>query len=93
MRRLFWLAMGVTIGVLVVRRLSRVAERMTPSGVVDSFGDALGDLAASLRDFAGDVRDAMSAREIELREGTGLAGSDRGPADTSTTSRGGAGTT
>ena len=25
MRRLFWLAMGVTIGVLVVRRLSRAA--------------------------------------------------------------------
>ncbi len=28
-RRLFWLAMGVTIGALVVRKLSRLADRLT----------------------------------------------------------------
>ena len=33
MRRLFWLAMGVTIGALVVRRLSRAAEKLTPQGI------------------------------------------------------------
>ena len=31
MRRLFWLAMGITIGALVVRKLSRAAEKMTPA--------------------------------------------------------------
>ncbi|WP_324277516.1 hypothetical protein [Blastococcus brunescens] len=33
MRRLFWLAMGITIGALVVRKLSRAAEKMTPAGI------------------------------------------------------------
>ena len=33
MRRLFWLAMGVTIGVMVVRKLSKAAERLTPRGM------------------------------------------------------------
>jgi len=36
-RRLFWLSMGVTIGTLVVRKLSRIAERMRPSGIAASF--------------------------------------------------------
>ena len=74
MRRLFWLAMGVTIGVLVVRKLSRAAERLTPRGMADSIAAALADLAESLRDFGEDVRAAMSEREAELREGTGLDG-------------------
>jgi hypothetical protein len=76
MKRLFWLAMGVTIGVLVMRRLTRLAERvterMTPKGVAGSLGSALTDLAHELGAFAGDVRASMGAREHELREGAGL---------------------
>jgi chromosome condensin MukBEF MukE localization factor len=75
MRRLFWLAMGVTIGVLVVRKLQRAAERMTPSSMVSSLTDALTNLGESIRDFGTDVRAAMHEREAELREGTGLDGS------------------
>ena len=30
MRRLFWLAMGVTIGALLVRKLSKAAAKLTP---------------------------------------------------------------
>jgi adenylosuccinate lyase len=74
MRRLFWLAMGITIGVLVVRKLSKAAERLTPRGLADTLAAALADLADSLRDFSGDVRAAMAEREAELREGTGLDG-------------------
>jgi hypothetical protein len=74
MRRLFWLAMGITIGALVVRRLSRIAERLTPRGVASTLGDALTELSESLRDFAGDVREAMGEREVQLRAGTGLDG-------------------
>ncbi|WP_375500404.1 hypothetical protein [uncultured Jatrophihabitans sp.] len=75
MRRLFWLAMGVTIGALVVRKLSRAAEKLTPSGMATSIGQGLSDLADSISDFAADVREAMSEREIQLRESTGLDGS------------------
>lgn len=74
MRRLFWLAMGVTIGALIVRKLSNAAQRLTPGGMADSLSGALRDLADSLRDFSTDVRAAMSEREAELRAGTGLDG-------------------
>ena len=75
MRRLFWLAMGVTIGVLIVRKLSRGGRsKLTPGGMADSVGAGLRDLAESMRDFAADVREAMAEREAELRAGTGLDG-------------------
>jgi hypothetical protein len=74
MRRLFWLAMGVTIGALVVRKLSKLAEKLTPRGMAGGIGAGLADLADALRDFADDVRDAMHDRESELRASTGLDG-------------------
>jgi adenylosuccinate lyase len=74
MRRLFWLAMGVTIGALVVRKLSRAMEKLTPRGMAGGVAAGLADLAESLRDFGTDVRDAMAEREAELRENTGLDG-------------------
>jgi len=82
MRRLFWLAMGITIGALVVRKLSRAAEKMTPGGIAASLADALRDLATAIGEFGADVREAMAEREGELRAGTGLDAPlpDRGPA-------------
>jgi hypothetical protein len=72
MRRLFWLAMGVTIGALVVRKLSRAAEKMTPAGIGGSIAEGLRDLADAIGDFGADVRAAAADREAELRAGTGL---------------------
>jgi len=79
MRRLFWLAMGITIGALIVRKLSRAAERFTPSGMANGIAGSLAELADAIRDFAADVREAMHERETQLREATGLNGST-GPA-------------
>lgn len=73
-RRLFWLVMGITIGALIVRKLSRAAEKLTPRGIAGSFGGGLADLSDSLRGFTAEVRDAMHEREFELREGAGLDG-------------------
>jgi hypothetical protein len=75
MRRLFWLAMGITIGALLVRKLSRLAQKLTPSGMANGLAAALRELADSIRDFTLDVREAMDDREAELREATGLDGS------------------
>ena len=72
MRRLVWLAMGVTIGVLVVRKLSAAAEKITPAGIGGSIAEGLRDLADAIGDFGADVRAAMAEREDELRAGTGL---------------------
>ena len=73
-RRLFWLSMGVTIGALVVRKLSRIAERMRPSGLATSFAAGVDEITDSLSDFATDVRTAMQQREAVLRAGAGLDG-------------------
>ena len=72
MRRLFWLAMGVTIGVLLVRKLSAAAEKMTPGGIAGSIAEALRDLADAIGEFGADIRAAAAEREAELRMGTGL---------------------
>lgn len=72
MRRLFWLALGATLGVLIFRKLSRAAEKMTPQGIAASLGAGLSDLADALRDFAGDVHEAMSSQEAALRAAAGL---------------------
>ncbi len=72
MRRLFWLVMGITIGALVVRKLSAAAERMSPGSIGRSLADGLRELADAIGDFGADVREAMAEREQELRSGTGL---------------------
>ena len=72
MRRLFWLAMGITIGALVVRKLSRAAEKLTPQGIAAQLADGLRELAEAIGDFGADVRAAAATREQELRAGTGL---------------------
>jgi hypothetical protein len=74
MRRLFWLAMGITIGALLVRKLSKMAQSLTPSAMAQGVAASLADLADALRDFAADVREAMAERETELREGVGMDG-------------------
>jgi hypothetical protein len=66
--------MGIAIGALIVRKLSRVAERLTPRGIAGGLGGGLADLSDSLRGFSADVREAMRERETELRESTGLDG-------------------
>ena len=48
MRRLFWLAMGITIGALIVRKISRAAEKLTPSGMAAGIGQGLIRLAVGL---------------------------------------------
>jgi hypothetical protein len=80
MKRLFWLAMGITIGALVVRKMSQLAQKLTPSGMANGLAGGLSELADAIREFAADVREAMREREAELREATGLDGTT-GPAD------------
>jgi len=74
MRRLFWLGLGITVGALVVRRLSAAAQKLTPSGIAGSLSAGLSELAAAIGEFAADLRAAMSEREQELRAGVGLDG-------------------
>ncbi|HEY0169200.1 MAG TPA: hypothetical protein VGB75_19320 [Jatrophihabitans sp.] len=72
MRRLFWVALGATLGALVFRKLSRAAQKLTPQGVAGSIGAGLSELGYSLREFAADIREAMSSQEAALRAAAGL---------------------
>src|SRR4051794_5939628 len=75
MRRIFWVTLGATAGVLIVRKLTRTAHSLTPAGMSESLGGALGNLGDSIREFAGEVRAGMAEREVELRASLGLDGS------------------
>ena len=69
MRRIFWLALGATLGVLVVRKITRTAQSLSPKGIAASMG-GLGD---TLRGFFDDVRVAMNDRESELLDALGVS--------------------
>jgi chromosome condensin MukBEF MukE localization factor len=73
-KRLFWLALGITLGVLTMRKVSRAAQKLTPQGMSSALGQGLSDLAAAIGEFGADVRAAMTEREAQLRESTGLDG-------------------
>lgn len=68
MSRVFWLAVGATAGVYVVRKVTKKAHALTPAGVAER-ADALG---YSLRSFADQVRAGMVEREAELRDALGI---------------------
>jgi hypothetical protein len=73
-RRLFWLALGGTIGALLVRKLAKVAESASPKALAAAVSSSIGGLTGAIRDFADDVREGMAEREAELVDGVGLDG-------------------
>ena len=72
MKRLFWIALGATVGIVAVRKLSRKAEQFTPHGLADQVSRQAGGLAESVRTAAAEIRAGMDAREAELRTALGL---------------------
>lgn len=72
MRRMFWVALGATIGVLVVRKVSKAAQAYTPSGMAEGLSGGLSDLGEGLREMADAVREGMAERESELRYALGI---------------------
>lgn len=67
MRRLLWLGIGLAVGALVVRKVTRAAQAYTPSGIATSLTESAGGLVESLRGFVEDVRDGMAEREQEIQ--------------------------
>jgi hypothetical protein len=68
MKRMFWLGVGIAAGVLVTRKASGAARRLTPAGIGEQLGDGLRELAAALGSFGADVRAGMAEREHELTD-------------------------
>jgi uncharacterized protein with PhoU and TrkA domain len=68
MKRMIWMAAGVAIGVLAVRKLSQTRDALGPVGL----NRALGQVADSVATFADAVRDGMQERETDLRLALGI---------------------
>jgi hypothetical protein len=73
-RRMFYIALGATVGILVVRKMSKAAQKLTPAGMQGSLTGALGGLGDAIRDFGENVREGMAEREDLLRTELGLDG-------------------
>lgn len=66
MKRLLWLGIGLAVGALVVRTVSKKAQSYTPQGMAAAARDSGRNLLDSARGFLDDVRDGMHEREEEL---------------------------
>ena len=74
-RRLVYIAFGAAVGVLVVQRVTKAAQRFTPAGVQSSIAGSLSGLTDAFREFTAELTVAMAEREEELRSTLGLDGS------------------
>jgi hypothetical protein len=82
MKRLLWLGVGLAVGAIVVRKLTRTADQFTPTGIATSLSQSAGGLVESLRSFVDDVRDGMAERESQINEAFAAGeyfGDDAGP--------------
>lgn len=79
--KLFWVALGAAVGVVVVRRVTRTAQQYTPQGIAGSVGDGLSSLGDGLREFADAVRASAAEREEVLRAAVTGEIDGRGVAD------------
>ncbi|HEY0533693.1 MAG TPA: hypothetical protein VGD29_19065 [Actinoplanes sp.] len=68
MKRLLWLGVGLAVGALVVRKLTRKANEFTPTGIATSLSQSAGGLVESVRSFVDDVREGMSEREEQINQ-------------------------
>ena len=66
MRRLLWLGVGLAVGALVVRAVSKKAQAFTPEGIAGSARQSAAGLLDSVRSFVDDVREGMAEREAEI---------------------------
>lgn len=65
-KRMIWVGVGVVVGVVVVRKLTKAAESVTPGGVADRIGGAGAEMRESFKAFWSDVAEAKRAKEAEL---------------------------
>jgi hypothetical protein len=68
MKRLLWLGVGLAVGAIVVRKVTRTADQFTPTGIATSLSQSAGGLVESLRSFVDDVRAGMAEREEQIHE-------------------------
>ncbi len=66
-RRIFWLSVGITVGVLGWRKLQQIIRAYGPQGLTERAQAGAAETIAGLQAFAGTVRQLAAEREAELR--------------------------
>lgn len=66
-RRLFWLTLGVILGVFAWRKVQQIAHAYSPSGLAERAQSSAEATATGLRNFAATVRTLADGKEDELR--------------------------
>ncbi|MEU5152736.1 hypothetical protein [Glycomyces sp. NPDC021274] len=66
LKRMIWVGIGIAVGVVAVRKITKAAESVTPGGVAERVGDAGAEMRASFKAFWADVSEAKQAKEAEL---------------------------
>jgi hypothetical protein len=61
-----WLGIGLAVGAIAVRAISKKARAFTPSGIAGSARKTAGGLADEVRSFVDDVREGMHEREAQI---------------------------
>jgi hypothetical protein len=71
-KRLFWLLVGISVGITVVlrtqRSLRRRTDRLKPERMASDLAEAIRHLGVDLRKAVEEGRTTMATREAELRE-------------------------
>jgi hypothetical protein len=67
-KRIFWLFIGIAVGVYAVTRLKKRAQVLAP----ESLQASAAKVAAAIRHFGDEVREGMAERETELRDALGI---------------------
>jgi hypothetical protein len=75
-KRVFWIALGASVGVLVVTKGAKTLRKFTPSGLAGSASGLPGALSDSVRGFLDDVQYAAAEREMELYQALGVDSPD-----------------
>jgi hypothetical protein len=76
-KRVFWVALGASAGVVAVNRATRAARRLAPRAMADSAAGVPGRITGAWQDFAEDVRSAAAEREFELYHTLGVDTAER----------------
>ena len=70
MKRVLWLGIGLAVGALVVRAVTKKAQAFTPQGIAGSARESaaglVGNVRSSVRSFVEDVREGMAEREADI---------------------------
>ncbi|WP_449372958.1 hypothetical protein [Arthrobacter psychrolactophilus] len=80
MKKIFWLGVGITIGVIAARKIASAQGAIGPEGL----NRAVGRVSDAVHDFADALRENMDERETDLRLALGV---DQAPSASRTPAR------